>query len=88
MSLASVAFRALPLWGKAAAVLGVAAVVAGAYGAWHHHVYRSGYDAAIAAVARQDQEAINAARQGRDRYRSCLTSGGLWDTTSGQCRGR
>jgi hypothetical protein len=88
MSLASVAFRALPLWGKAALIITAATTVVATYKIWEYRVYRRGYDAAIAAIAAQDERAINAAKQGRDRYRTCVESGGVWDVTRGSCAAR
>lgn len=64
------------------------ALAAGAYTLWHHHVYRQGYDAAIAAIAAQDQEAIHAADQIRLGVRNCVNGGGVWDAEGGQCRRR
>ncbi len=88
MSLASVAFRALPLWARAGIIVGAAAAVLAAYKIWEYRVYHRGYDAAIAAIAAQDERAINAAKAGRDRYRTCVESGSVWDVTSGECQRR
>lgn len=81
-------FSGASLLAKAGVVLGLVALAGTAYGVWHHKIYNNGYSAAIAAIARQDQEAINAAKSARATFRSCVDGGGMWDATSGKCGGR
>jgi hypothetical protein len=66
---------------------GIAAILA-AYGLWHHKVFNSGWDAAIAAIAAQDRRAIDAARSARANWRACIDNGGVWNASTGQCRRR
>jgi hypothetical protein len=80
--------RNLPLAWQIGIGIGVLAIAGTAYGVWHHHVYQRGYTAAIAAIAAQDQEAVNAAHQLISRRRACVASGGVWSQASGECSGR
>jgi hypothetical protein len=66
---------------------GIAAILAG-YGLWHHKVFNSGWNAAIAAIAAQDRRAIDAARSARANWRACIDSDGVWNASTGQCRRR
>jgi hypothetical protein len=79
---------AIPLTWKAAGAGILAALLIAAGSRLYHHIERSGYDRAIAAVAAQDQEAINAADAARDRIFRCRASGGVWRTSAGQCERR
>jgi hypothetical protein len=67
---------------------GAIAAIAAGYGLWHHKVFNSGWNAAIAAIAAQDKEAIDAARSARANWRSCVDDGGVWNASTGQCRRR
>lgn len=76
---------AIPLaWKAIGAGLLLAALVAG-YALWHHHVYQSGYDAAIAGVASQNKEAVDARDKAIARLLACRARGGVWDAQTGQC---
>lgn len=75
---------ALSLKAKIIAYLAGAAVVLLVYATWHYRVYRSGYNAAIEAIAAQDKEAVHAADQARARVRNCYDTGGVWQ--SGACQ--
>ena len=66
---------------------GIAAILA-AYGLWHHKVFNSGWNAAIAAIAAQDRRAIDAARSARAHWRACVDGDGVWNASTGQCRRR
>lgn len=78
--------RAAPLLWKVGIGLALFATLGGTYAIWHHKVYRSGYDAALHAVAAQNQEAINAVNDVRVRVRDCNATVGMrWDQASGQC---
>lgn len=48
--------------------------------------YESGYSAAIAAVARADQDAINRVKDGIKDLVECRARNGTWDVTTGRCR--
>jgi hypothetical protein len=81
-------FRALSLKLRIVVTVGgIAAVLAG-YGLWHHRVFNSGWNAAIAAIAAQDRRAIDAARSARAHWRACVDSDGVWNASTGQCRRR
>ena len=80
------ALRALPFLGQLGIGVAVIAAAGGGYALWHHRVYQSGYDAALAGVAATDQEAIAARDKAVARVRSCRDAGGVWDTTAGKCR--
>lgn len=66
----------------------VALVVIGAYWAWHTTIYNRGWHAAIAAIAAQDTEAVDAADKARALVRACYDSGGVWSQGSCERRGR
>lgn len=77
---------ALPLIWRIGIVVAAVVAFAGAYTVWHHKVYQSGYDAAIAAVARADQDAINRVKGGIRDLVICRQQGGTWDVVSGTCK--
>ena len=79
-------FRALSL--KLRIVVIGGGIAAAAYGLWHHKVFNSGWNAAIAAIAAQDRRAIDAARSARAHWRACVDSDGVWNASTGQCRRR
>lgn len=82
-------FRSAKLLTQIVTLVAMFAAVAAAYYAWKLHVYNSGYNAAIAAIAAQDKKAVDAAKKARDFYRSCVVDGGVWDQQTGKCqRGR
>lgn len=81
-------FRGASLLTQAGVVVGAVLAAGAAYAGWHHHVYRQGWNAAVAAIARADKEAIDAALAARATYRACVDAGGVWDPTRGQCRRR
>jgi hypothetical protein len=87
MSLAAL-FRALSLKLRIVVIAGCVAAVFAAYGLWHHKVFNSGWNAAIAAIAAQDRRAIDAARSARAHWRACVDGGGVWNASTGQCRRR
>jgi hypothetical protein len=55
------------------------------YGVWHHHVWRNGYDDALAAIAKQDSKAIATAQKYRAAVRACSGDGMQWDQSTGKC---
>jgi hypothetical protein len=81
-------FRALSLKLRIVVVGGGIAAVLAAYGLWHHKVFNSGWNAAIAAIAAQDRRAIDAARSARAHWRACIDGDGVWNASTGQCRRR
>lgn len=81
-----VLFRALPLLWQLG--IGAAALAAVGGGIWavHHHIYQSGYDAAISDVAAQNKEAVDAADKARAAVRACNAVDGMrWDQFARQC---
>lgn len=50
------------------------------------HYYNKGWNAAIAAIAEDNQEAVNEANRARTKVRDCRNGGGTWDTVGGVCR--
>ena len=81
-------FRALSLKLRIVVVAGVVVATLTGYGVWHHKVFNSGWNAAIAAIAAQDRRAIDAARSARANWRACVDSDGVWNASTGQCRRR
>lgn len=77
---------AIPLMWRIGLAAAVIAALAIGYGVWHHKVYQSGYDAAIAAVARLDQEAMDRVKDGVKDLIECRARGGTWDIVSGTCK--
>jgi hypothetical protein len=84
----STLFRALSLKLRIIIIGGVIAAIAATYGLWHHKVFNSGWNAAIAAIAAPDRRAIDAARSARANWRACVDNGGVWNASTGQCRRR
>lgn len=66
-----------------AASLALAAL--GAYGVWHHKVYRAGYDRALADIAAEDQRAIASATELRLTWLACRKAGRRWFQSEGKC---
>lgn len=60
-------------------------VALSAYGIWHHKVYRSGYDRALADIAAEDKRAIGSAMEMRGVWLECRKRGGRWIQTEGRC---
>ncbi|MCS3725959.1 hypothetical protein [Bradyrhizobium betae] len=57
----------------------------GAYGIWHHKVWRSGYVRALADIAAEDKSAIGQATELRKTWRACRDRGGRWIQSEGKC---
>lgn len=55
------------------------------YGAWHHEVYQSGVNAAIAGIAKEDARLIDRALQARAKLKDCQGLERKWDQTTGRC---
>ena len=84
----SALFRTLSLKLRIIIIGGVVAAILTGYGLWHHKVFNSGWNAAIAAIAAQDRRAIDAARSARAHWRACVDGDGMWNAATGQCRRR
>lgn len=50
------------------------------------YFYSRGYEAALAAVAREDADAIARVAAGAVDVQACRARGGTWDVTTGACR--
>lgn len=70
---------------KLAITAAVLVALGGAYAGWHHEVYESGYDAAIAAIAAEDSAALARATEKRSVWRDCRSRNGVWDQSTGRC---
>ena len=55
---------------------------------WSVHQYNKGYSAAVAAIAAQDKEAVDAINVVRDTMRECRATGGVWSQAGGVCQRR
>lgn len=66
-----------------AGALALAAI--GAYGVWHHKVFRAGYARALADIAAEDQRAIGSAIELRQVWKDCRARGGRWIQSDGRC---
>jgi hypothetical protein len=63
----------------------LALAVLGAYGIWHHKVFQSGYDRALADVAAEDARAIGRATDLRSTWLACRKTGRRWIQSEGKC---
>lgn len=50
--------------------------------------YNKGWNAAIAAIAAEDQKAVDHAIRARSTVRECRDSGGVWRQDAGKCERR
>lgn len=76
---------ALPLVARIGIGFAIVAALATGYGVWHHKVYQSGYDAAIAAVADADDGAVNRVKDEVKIRNECRMRGGTWDLVNWKC---
>lgn len=65
--------------------VGVVALAGGALWGYGHHKYNQGWAAAIAAVAAQDQRAVNAKDEAVAKVRACRDAGRTWSIADGVC---
>lgn len=69
--------------------LGLAGGIVATYSIWHHQVYQSGHDdgrqAAINAIAAEDNATVERATRQRGVYLLCRDGGGRWDQSAGRC---
>jgi len=79
---------ASPLVWKLIGGLVVVAVIGGGISYWSVHQYNKGWNAAIASVAAQDQEAVDAVNKATSNIADCTNSGGVWRSSSGKCERR
>lgn len=69
----------LILWGSVALGAG------GAFLYFSHKYETQGYNRAISEIASDNQEAVNAANEARNKVTTCYDSGGAWDASRGVC---
>lgn len=50
------------------------------------HERNAGWNAAVAAIAAKDKEAIDAVNKATSAVDACYSSGGTWDTAGGVCQ--
>ena len=67
-------------------VLGVVGSLYAGYRVWRHSIWVEGRDAALVAVARQNQRAAEAATRVRTSTDRCFDEGGSWDVVTGTCQ--
>ncbi|UGX98216.1 hypothetical protein G6321_00025065 [Bradyrhizobium barranii subsp. barranii] len=79
------ALQASGLLAKLIAAAVAALALLAAYGVWHHRVFQSGYDRALADIAAEDLRAIGKATELRDVWRDCRKRGGRWIQSEGKC---
>jgi sensor domain CHASE-containing protein len=65
---------------------GLVAAALATYGVWHHKVYQSGVDDAVAKIARADAKLVNRAIEARRKLKDCQSQDKAWDQTTGACR--
>lgn len=52
----------------------------------HHGEYAKGYDAALSAIAAEDNAAIQRATEMRSVWKECRSRNGEWDQSTGECK--
>lgn len=85
IGLAFKAFGAAGLLTKLITIGVLLASLLTAYGVWHHKVRMGGWNAALAAIAKQDSKAIAKATEMRSAFKTCREQGKKWDQTTGAC---
>jgi hypothetical protein len=65
---------------------GLMVTLLAAYGAWHHKVYQSGIDDAVARIAANDAKLVDRAFKARGKLKECQARGLGWNQTTGDCR--
>ncbi len=79
------AFLLTPLGRFIAEVVAVIAIVGSLYAYMRVHYYNNGWNAAIHAIAAQDQKAVDEKDKALETVRACRASGHTWDVPSGMC---
>jgi hypothetical protein len=79
------AFRALPWFAQAGAVVAILAGLGTGYGIWHHKVYMKGYRAHETLIIKNDARAVGSALKKRATRNDCLARGLRWEVTTGKC---
>lgn len=73
-------------WGTRLAIIGgilLSLVVSG--GVVYHHIWKNGFDAAIAKIAEADARTVERASAARAALKSCRDLGKRWDQSTGNC---
>lgn len=70
---------------KLAIAAGLIAAAGIAYGVWHHEIYQSGVNDAVAGIARADQKLVDRALKARAKLKECQALNRPWDQTTGKC---
>lgn len=60
--------------------------VTASYWYGHHGEYHRGYDAALSAIAAEDDAAIQRATEKRTVWKECRARDGQWDQSTGECK--
>jgi len=66
----------------------VALAFVAAFAWWSEHRFNKGYNSAVADIAAQDKEAVDAVNSARDAMRECRATGGVWSQAGGNCQRR
>jgi len=86
MMSAIVAFLSTSI-GRWVAGVGLAVLLLGGAALWIDiRAYNRGYAAAIAKIAAQDKEAVDAVNKAVNRIAECRASGGVWRQATGECQ--
>jgi hypothetical protein len=79
------AFLLTPLGRFIAEIVAVIAIVGSLYAYMRVHYYNNGWNAAIHAIAAQDQRAIDERNKALETVRACRARGGTWNVVDGVC---
>lgn len=79
-------FRALPIVWQIASGAAVLAAIGGSVTYWSVHEYNKGWHAAIAAIAKKDQGAIDESIKAKSEVDACYRRGGTWSVVDGVCQ--
>lgn len=72
--------------GKCLTVAGFVLVALGSYWYGRHGEYDKGYEGALAAIAKEDNAAIQRATEMRSVWKECRQRNGEWDQSTGECK--
>ncbi len=79
------AIKLLPIGAQVAIGIAALAAIGTIYGTWHYKVYSSGWNNAVAAIAKRDAAATAAVKAQVSRVGDCFANGGTWNTVEGRC---